>query len=242
MKTKKSISLTDWFMKRGFVFKQAADAARSVDIEASRYLTTASEIAFWNADALNRLSLYEAAGSIIMEDVEDNIPVITSIDEAALENGSVDGVLLPKLEKLINQRLNMDYALKNGGMKDEDFEHLIFYPAVTSNLWAMPGLAAAAANRIWIKLHQKAAIQPPREPSFAYPPKIDIKQDDLRFRDYYIEPDLICPVCGSAYYTHSRDENGIPEAYLPLDDDWQCYSCNGGLNQMMPYPVYRRIY
>lgn len=238
----KMISLTDWFMKRGFVFKQASDAARSVDIEASRYLSTASEIAFWNADALNRISMYEAEGAIIVEEVDDKIPVITIIDEAALENGGVDGVLLPKLEKLANQRLNMEFVLKNGGMKDEEFESLIFYPAVTSNLWSMPGLASAAANRIWIKLHQKAGMMHPSKPAFAYPPAIDIRQDDQRFRNYYIEPDLICPVCGAVYYTHKRDERGVPTEYVSLDDEWRCYSCSGCLNTMMPYPVYRRIY
>lgn len=245
------ISLQDWYMRRGFYFRQASDAARAIDAEAARFLSTASEIAFWNADSINRVLLYEAEGCVEIDTVIDKTPVITSIDEAALVRNLPDGELLPNLARLLSHenRLNIPGMVRNVHMKEEEFKDFV-HPLIYSAIWSMPAFTAAAANRIWIKLLMESGDPIPREPKFPYPEEAIAD----KMEDYYKEPHILCPVCGCGYFTYVlkdiADNYGGIEEYTALDkqrnkekkrdEDWKCH-CGCGLNEMINYPVYRRI-
>lgn len=231
------ISLQDWFMKRGFYLKQAADSARAIDLEASRYLSTASEIAFWNADSINRVLLYEAEGCVEIDTVSDNAPVITSIEEADLDGDQIDGKLLSKLGKIGSYRLKASAVMKNVSMPEEDFRNFV-YPAMGAGVWAIPGLVAAAANRVWIRLLNRRGLPVPAKPAIPYPANITAD----KFEDYHLEPEIFCPVCGSVYYTFVVILKDGSREYTQFDDDWQCFGCQSGFNAMTPYPRYQRVF
>ncbi len=225
-----TLPLPQWLAKWGFALRQASDSARGIDLEAANHLSTASNIAFWNADSLNRLMLYEPKNCVeFLYEPYDQIPVITSVEESDIKKGRIDGELLNKLAKLTT-RPNMDNIMKNKMLKEEDYTKYrdpAFY-AVKSSI---PGLIVAAANRIWIKLHIKIGERPPKEPYFPYL-AIEGIQD----------ADLFCPICGTTYVSYRIKKDGTIE-YLKCykKDDWQC-DCGAQFNALLSYPNYRRIF